>query len=167
MAFGIVLAAAGLPFAASGVYLLALALASFRRERPARPLYPIARLAVLVPAHDEEELVGRCVSALRAQTYPSSRRRVVVIADNCGDRTAEVAAAAGAEVLERRDDHRRGKGHALRWAMDRLLAETEPPDAVVVVDADSIADRELLGELAAALATGADVAQAEDRKSVV
>ena len=160
MAPGIVLAAAGLPFAAAGIYLLVLALASFRRVPPDRLVAPAARLAVLVPAHDEEELVGRCVASLRAQTYPASGCRIVVIADNCADRTAEVARGAGAEVLERRDD-RRGKGHALRWAMDRLLAGTEPPDAVVVVDADSVAEPELLVHLAAALARGAGAAQAE------
>ncbi|HEY4028033.1 MAG TPA: WecB/TagA/CpsF family glycosyltransferase [Candidatus Dormibacteraeota bacterium] len=157
----VVIAAAGLPAAAASLYLLVLALASFRRQRPPRPAGPPPRLAVLVPAHDEEELVGRCVGSLRAQTYPTSRYRVVVIADNCGDRTAEVAGAAGAEVYERRDDRLTGKGHALRWAMDRLLAEPEPPDAVVVVDADSIAGRDLLAHLAAALADGADAAQAE------
>jgi 1,2-diacylglycerol 3-beta-glucosyltransferase len=157
---GIVLAAAGLPFAGAGLYLLVLALASFRR-RPAKPaVATLARLAVLVPAHDEEQLVGRCVASLRAQTHPRSLTRVVVIADNCGDRTAEVAAAGGAEVLERQDD-RRGKGHALRWAMDRLLAEAEPPDAVVVVDADSVAEPDLLTHLAASLVNGADAAQAE------
>lgn len=160
MALGVVLAAAGLPFAAATLYLLALALASFRRlPAPAR-IAPPARLAVLVPAHDEEELVGRCVASLVAQAYPAGRFRILVIADNCEDRTAEVARAAGAEVLERRDD-RRGKGHALRWAMDRLLTEAEPPDAVVVVDADSVADPGLLAQLAGALVAGADAAQAE------
>jgi 1,2-diacylglycerol 3-beta-glucosyltransferase len=157
---GLLIGLAGVPAAAAGCYLLTLALASFRRQRPPRTADPAPRLAVLVPAHDEEELVGRCVTSLREQTYPSARYRVIVIADNCGDRTAQVAAAAGAEVLERRDD-RLGKGHALRWAMDRLLAEPEPPDAVVVVDADSVAGRDLLTHLAGALAAGADAAQAE------
>ena len=160
MAAGIVLALAGLPFAGAGLYLLVLALASFRHPPAASSVVPLPRLVVLVPAHDEEELVGRCVASLRAQTYPRSRFRVVVIADNCADGTADVARAAGAEVLERRDD-RRGKGYALRWAMDRLLAEAAPPNAVVVVDADSIAEPGLLTHLAAALGGGADAAQAE------
>jgi 1,2-diacylglycerol 3-beta-glucosyltransferase len=163
MALGIVLVAAGLPVAGAGAYLLVLAAASFRRSRgPApRPARPEPLLAVLVPAHDEEPIVGRCVASLRDQTHPAARTRLVVIADNCTDRTAQVAMAAGAEVVERTDDRRGGKGHALRWAMDRLLAAPEPPDAVVVVDADSVADRELLAHLAGALAGGADVAQAE------
>src|SRR5712691_11695576 len=135
MALGIVLAAAGLPAGAATAYLLTLALASYRRLPVPAPAGWAPRLAVLVPAHDEQELVGRCVASLRDQTYPASSTRVVVIADNCSDRTAEVAAAAGAEVMARSDEHRHGKGYALRWAMDRLLAESPPPDGVVVVDA--------------------------------
>jgi 1,2-diacylglycerol 3-beta-glucosyltransferase len=158
---GLVLAAAGLPAAAAGLYLLTLAVASFRRLRPPRPADPAPRIAVLVPAHDEEALVGRCVASLRGQAYPAAAARLIVIADNCTDRTAEVARAAGAEVMERGDDRRRGKGHALRWAMDRLLAGGDPPDGVVVVDADSVAGPLLLARLAAALAGGVDAAQAE------
>lgn len=157
----VLVAAAGLLPAAAALYLLVLALASFRRTAPARmPVRP-PRLAVLVPAHDEQELVSRCVASLLDQSYPRARYRVVVIADNCTDRTAELARASGADVLERRDERRLGKGHALRWAMDQLLDGPQAPDGVVVVDADSIADRELLTQLAAALDAGADAAQAE------
>jgi cellulose synthase/poly-beta-1,6-N-acetylglucosamine synthase-like glycosyltransferase len=157
----VVLVAAGLPAAVASLYLLTLALASFRRLRVQAAAEPAPRLAVLVPAHDEEDLVGRCVASLLDQTYQRDRFRVIVIADNCGDRTAEVAGTAGAEVLVRRNEDQIGKGYALRWAMDRLLGAPEPVDAVVVVDADSIADRELLAQLAAAHADGADAVQAE------
>jgi hypothetical protein len=157
----VVLAAAGLPAAAASLYLLSLAVASFRRRPAARAPRSGGRLAVLVPAHDEEVLIGRCVVSLRGQTYPASLYRVIVIADNCTDRTAELALSGGAEVMERTDDVRLGKGYALRWAMDRLLAEPEPPDGVVVVDADSIADPELLANLAAELGAGADAVQGE------
>jgi 1,2-diacylglycerol 3-beta-glucosyltransferase len=176
VALGLLLTLAGAPFAAAALYLLVLATASFRRL-PAAAAAPALRLAVLVPAHDEEALVGRCVRSLVAQRYPRACLRVVVIADNCGDGTAAAALEAGAEVLERRDEEARGKGHALRWAMDRLLAEPfppplagggapagaegGPPDGIAVVDADSIADPDLIAHLAAALAGGADAAQAE------
>src|SRR5947207_2040410 len=159
----IVAAAAGAPVAAAAVYLLLLAVASLRRP-PASPRpAELPRLAVLVPAHDEEQLIDRCVASLRAQSYPADRFRVVVIADNCGDGTARLATAGGAEVLERRDDRALGKGYALRWAMDLVLGGTagEVPDGIVVVDADSVADRDLLLHLGAALAAGSDVCQAE------
>jgi 1,2-diacylglycerol 3-beta-glucosyltransferase len=161
VALGVLLTILGLPCAAAGVYLLTLALASLRSVPQAATTDVHARLTVLVPAHDEEALVGRCVASLSEQTYPRSLYRVVVIADNCSDRTSQLATAAGAEVMERQDARALGKGHALRWAMDRLLAAEDPPDGIVVVDADSIAERDLLASLAAALAAGAQAAQAE------
>src|SRR5262249_33181769 len=158
---GVLLTIIGVPSAAAAVYLLVLALASFRAVPPAAKTAGQARLAVLVPAHDEEALIGRCLASLREQTYPHSLYRVVVIADNCSDRTAQLATAAGAEVMERHDARALGKGHALRWAMDRLLAADPPPDGIVVVEADSIADGARLAGLAAARADGAEAAQAE------
>jgi exopolysaccharide biosynthesis WecB/TagA/CpsF family protein len=160
-AVSVLVAGLAVPAVAAAGYLLLLALASLRRTAaPPAPGVP-PRLVALVPAHDEEQLIERCVASLRAQAYPADRFRIVVVADNCGDGTARLAAAAGAEVLERRDDAALGKGHALRWAMDRLLAAPGAPDGVVVVDADSVADRDLMRHLGAALAAGADVAQAE------
>lgn len=116
---------------------------------------------MVVPAHDEELLVARCVQSLFNQDYPADRFRVVVVSDNSSDSTASIARSAGAEVMVRDQPDARGKGHALRWATDRLLAETEPPDAIVIVDADSVADPLLLAGLAAELEAGHEVVQAD------
>lgn len=105
--------------------------------------------------------MGRCVQSLLAQSYPRRLYRVIVIADNCNDLTAQVARAAGAEVMTRVEPNSRGKGQALRWAMDQILASPVAPDAVVVVDADSVADRELLVNLALEHASGYDAVQAD------
>jgi cellulose synthase/poly-beta-1,6-N-acetylglucosamine synthase-like glycosyltransferase len=102
------------------------------RRRTDDPAAPRPRCAVLVPAHDEEKGVGETVVALREQLGPGDR--LLVVADNCGDRTADVARARGAEVVERRDPQRRGKGYALDFGV-RTLAEA-PPEVVVIVDAD-------------------------------
>ena len=118
-------------------------------------------VVVLVPAHDEEGTVAHCVQAFENQTYPRDRYRVVVVADNCTDDTAGVASRAGAEVLVRNEPDARGKGRALRWAMDELLARDEPPDAVVVVDADSTPDPDLLTGLVAHFEEGAQAVQGE------
>jgi cellulose synthase/poly-beta-1,6-N-acetylglucosamine synthase-like glycosyltransferase len=64
--------------------------------------------------------------------------RLLVIADNCTDGTAEVALAAGAEVTVRRDATRKGKGYALDHGI-RLLA-ADPPEVVVFIDADCQVD---------------------------
>jgi 1,2-diacylglycerol 3-beta-glucosyltransferase len=161
VALSLVLGLAGIPLLAAALYLLLLALASLRTARAPRPEPRRRRLEVLVPAHDEEALIARCVASLREQDYPAGLFRVVVVADNCSDGTARQAELAGAEVMVRCDAAAPGKGQALRWAMDRVLASPEPPDAVVVVDADSVADRGLLGGLVERLSSGAEAVQGE------
>jgi cellulose synthase/poly-beta-1,6-N-acetylglucosamine synthase-like glycosyltransferase len=90
------------------------------------------RVAILVPAHDEAPGIATTLAALLKQLAPGDR--LLVVADNCSDDTAHVAAAAGAEVVERRDPARRGKGYALDFGVRHL--EAAPPDVVVIVDAD-------------------------------
>jgi cellulose synthase/poly-beta-1,6-N-acetylglucosamine synthase-like glycosyltransferase len=90
------------------------------------------RVAVIVPAHDEEDGIGATVSGIAKQLGPSDR--LIVVADNCTDGTAERARAAGAETIVRSDHQRRGKGYALDFGVRHL--ESDPPDVVVIVDAD-------------------------------
>lgn len=163
--------AAWLVMAASGglatvlsLYLVTLALASRSPKVPPPTHSPKPRLAVVVPAHDEATLIGRCVASLVAQDYPRDRFRVVVVADNCTDDTAALAKRAGAdEVLVRQAPHARGKGQALAWAFRRLLKGRLPPDAVVVVDADSVAEPSLLSDLGDCYRAGVGAAQADYR----
>lgn len=160
---GILIALVGVVLAGIGIYLVVLALANLAyRPGPYAPSRPHrSHLTVVVPAHDEELLVGRCIRSLLAQSYPADLMRVVVVADNCTDATATVAAGAGADVMIRDQADQPGKGRALRWAMDILLAGAAPPDGIVVVDADSVADPNLLGALAVELESGLDVVQAD------
>jgi 1,2-diacylglycerol 3-beta-glucosyltransferase len=154
-------AAAGAFVAVPALYLDVLAMAALRYRPPGSDAEGGPRLAVVVPAHDEAQLIGACVRSLLDQSYDARRYEVVVVADNCSDATARVAAEAGARVLVRDEPAVRGKGAALRFAFDRLLTEPDPPDAVVVVDADSVADRRFLATLAGRAANGASVAQGE------
>ena len=153
-------AALGAVVASFALYHLLLAVASFGWHA-LPPRRPTSRLTVLVPAHDEEALIRCCIESLVDQTYPRALYEIVVIADNCTDRTAELARDAGAAVLVRDDPEAPGKGQALRWAMDRLLARPNRADAVVIVDADSRADREFLERLARPFEDGAQAVQGE------
>jgi cellulose synthase/poly-beta-1,6-N-acetylglucosamine synthase-like glycosyltransferase len=90
------------------------------------------KVAVLVPAHNEELVIGSTLLDIKSQL--KNEHRLVVIADNCSDRTAEIASAAGATVIERHDLMLRGKGYALDYGL-RFLS-CDPPDVVVFVDAD-------------------------------
>jgi cellulose synthase/poly-beta-1,6-N-acetylglucosamine synthase-like glycosyltransferase len=152
---------AGVAAAAAGVYLDVLAAAAFANPPVGGLVPPTLRLVVLVPAHNEADLVGRCLGSLNAQDYPPDLFQVAVIADNCTDATASIAASMGARVLVRDAPEAPGKGPALRWAMDRLLSEPGAPDAVAVVDADTVAAPGLLTALASRLEAGAEAVQGE------
>src|ERR1700761_8503930 len=100
---GILLALAGCMAAAFGLFLIVLALASFRYSQSIEGVSPRSRLVVLVPAHNEELLIARTVRSLLGQTYPRELFQLAVIADNCSDATAAIAATAGADVVMVRD----------------------------------------------------------------
>ena len=118
-------------------------------------------LAVIVPAHNEELLIARCVASLFASAANGTRCSVIVVADNCTDKTADRAREAGARVLNREDASRRGKGFALRFAFDTLMPEGF--DAFLIVDADSIVSANLVPEIVKGLMAGAEAIQARYR----
>jgi len=160
-AITVLMAGAGFVVALFAGYNLSLAAAALLARDPPGAPRPRRRLVVLVPAHDEATQIERCVQSLQAQSYPSDLYQIVVVADNCTDDTAALAGAAGADVLVRDEPSARGKGRALRWGMERVLAGSSTPDAVVVVDADSQADPELLAGLVGRFEAGVDAVQGE------
>ena len=145
-------------------YLLALAIgatigawrnAVARKRHSAASAKPASMFAILVPAHNEELLIGKTLRSLAQLDYPAERYAVHIIADNCTDRTAEIAVAAGVNVHERTNATERGKGHALAWAFERLMRGDIHYDAYVVLDADTVVDPLLLTALARGLSHGA------------
>ncbi|HEX6713799.1 MAG TPA: glycosyltransferase family 2 protein [Thermoleophilaceae bacterium] len=144
-------------------YLLGL-LAAAAARRP-RELGAMAgtpgrmRFAVLVPARDEEAMIATTLTSLLRLEYPHDRRQVIVIADNCTDATASVAAKAGATVWVREDGANGGKGAAIGWALTRMQACGPDVDAVVMVDADCEVSRNLLSAVEGRMRTGAEAVQ--------
>lgn len=116
------------------------------------------RFRVLVPAHDEERVLGETLAAVAALEHPAGLVDVVVVADHCTDATAAVARRAGARVLERSAGPR-GKGAALAWALEQDgLGDV---DAVLVLDADCRPSANLLAACERRLAQGAAAVQAD------
>lgn len=123
-----------------------LAMLPVRAATPLPRLRP--RIAILIPAHNEEAGLPATLSSLQCQLGVADR--ILVVADNCIDRTADVARRAGADVVERSHADLRGKGYALDAGVKTLAAA--PPDVLVIVDADCIVDDgaiELLASMAA------------------
>jgi len=104
-----------------------------------------ARIAVLIPAHNEADGIAEVIRNVTSELRPGDR--VLVVADNCTDDTYDVAIACGAEVIRRTDFVLRGKGFALEFGMSHLAAD--PPDVVIMVDADCLASRGSLLRIAA------------------
>ncbi|MDA9521521.1 hypothetical protein XI06_14465 [Bradyrhizobium sp. CCBAU 11434] len=115
-----------------------------------------ASAAVVVPAHNESSGVVPTVQDLKPQLAPQDR--LIVVADNCSDDTAAIAAAAGAEVIERNDLAHIGKGYALAHAMAHL--KQDPPDMVLFVDADCRVQGDMLPRLKDACAYASRPVQA-------
>jgi cellulose synthase/poly-beta-1,6-N-acetylglucosamine synthase-like glycosyltransferase len=93
-----------------------------------------AKVTVLMPAHNEASNITPVLQGIQQQLRPQDT--LLVIADNCTDDTADVARATGAQVLERQDAQRRGKGYALDFGLRALAADA--PDVVVMMDADCL-----------------------------
>lgn len=146
-----------IPATLSCAYLALLTMLSAQPPPPERSLRCL-RFDVLVPAHNESAGIVRTIDNLKTLDWPQDRYRLIVIADNCDDDTAERARGAGAVVIERTDSSLRGKGHALAFAFARSI-EQSWADALVVVDADSVASANLLEACAARIEAGAAAVQ--------
>ena len=122
------------------VLVVELVASLFSRVRNCGPLSKPTlrrRIAILVPAHNESSGLGPTLESIKPQLLAGDR--LLVVADNCTDDTAAVAAESGAEVIVRSDNSKFGKGYALDFGIKHLA--TSPPEIVIVIDADcKIAD---------------------------
>jgi cellulose synthase/poly-beta-1,6-N-acetylglucosamine synthase-like glycosyltransferase len=127
------------------------------------PVSSDANFAILIPAHNEESILLNLLESLSALVYPKDRYTVYVVADNCTDRTAEIARATGwVRVYERFDETKRGKGYALNWLLQQLEEDRLIHDAYVVLDADSVIVPTFLQSMTQELAHGAQALQASN-----
>ncbi|RZK62333.1 MAG: glycosyltransferase, partial [Hymenobacter sp.] len=108
------------------------------RYGPAQPTAaPQTDFLLLIPAHNEEALLPTLLASIGQLSYPAARFRVVVVADNCTDRTAQLARQAGAACLLRTTAHPSSKAQALAYAAQQLaIAQALPATVVCVLDAD-------------------------------
>ena len=121
-----------------------------------------SRFLIVIPAHDEEGVIGATVRSCRALDYDPGLFSIHVIADNCSDQTAREAREAGASVVERHDPDLRSKGHALEYFFTRIpegRPDSDGYDAAVLIDADTVVDPGLLKTFDGALTQGKDWVQ--------
>jgi lipopolysaccharide/colanic/teichoic acid biosynthesis glycosyltransferase/glycosyltransferase involved in cell wall biosynthesis len=140
-----------------GIYLLVLALAALapsRRRRGIVKPHPLPRVAVVIPAHNEEILIRATVSSVLASRYPAELLDVHVIADHCQDGTARIAGEAGAAVAVRDGQAKRGKGHAIDWFLRSHRADLDTAGVIVILDADTLMDPGFIAEVSRVIGDG-------------
>ena len=119
---------------------------------------PMHRFAVLIAARNEEAVIGKLIDSIKAQSYPGRLVKIFVAADNCTDATAEAARSHGAEVYERYDMTRRGKGYALDFMLREIkLRGHSRFDGYIVLDADNVLDRDFILHMNETFSAGHDI----------
>lgn len=143
--------------------ILSIAALSYRTREGISASKPATHFALLIPAHNEEAVLGALLANLRKLEYPSHLMDVYVVADNCTDATAALAREAKALVYERHNTREQGKGYALRWLLEQLEAAGCEYDAYVVIDADSVVSANFLHVMDAQLQAGHVIIQSQYR----
>lgn len=120
-------------------YHLFLAAAYFLKgERRKKSVMKQYKYLLLIPAHNEELIIGRLLESLKRIDYDINLFKVTVIVDNCTDKTADIVVKYNVKMLERTDKHKTGKGFAIEWALEKI--DINKFDAIVIIDADNIVD---------------------------
>ena len=133
------------------IYQLYLTVFGFKRDtRDYQEHEPESRFLVLVPAHNEEKVIGDMIRNLQAMDYPAELYDFYIIADNCTDSTAEVARSLGAHVLVHEKDGPdapTGKPIALKAALEALGDYAARYDLLMIFDADNLIDTNMFREV--------------------
>ncbi|MGL4991431.1 MAG: glycosyltransferase family 2 protein [Sarcina sp.] len=129
------------------------------KDKKTEPKNPEKSFALIVSAHNEEVVIGGLVESFNHLNYPKELYDVFVIADNCTDSTADVARKHGANVYERFNKEKRGKGFALEWMFKKIFDMDKHYDAIGIFDADNLVDSEFLQKMNSKMCEGYEVVQ--------
>lgn len=140
-------------------YYFVLSMFGLYRKQENKILSPEKSFAVVVAAHNEEQVIGPLVENLFQMDYPRDLFDVFVVADNCTDKTALIARRAGAYVHQRFNNVKKGKGYALEWMFNRLFHMERQYDAVIIFDADNLVKENFLIEMNSKLCQGDKIVQ--------
>ena len=128
------------------IYLV-LGLVRKKRLHAAEPVQ-LRRYAAVISARNEAGVIAELIQCLKQQNYPREYLDIYVVADNCTDRTAQVARQAGAIVYERFNSFQKGKGYALDYLFQTLAREGRDRYAgYFIFDADNLVDPNFVAEM--------------------
>lgn len=142
-----------------GIFYLYTGVHAYLKRPGCKRFLPQKRFAVLIPARNEEAVIGNLIESLKQQHYPAELYDIIVIPNNCSDNTAQVAKSCGAGILECKKAVK-SKGEVLTFAFDELLGPSHPAyDAFCIFDSDNLVHPDFLARMNDALLSGAKIAQ--------
>ena len=141
------------------IYYFSLAIIGLNRKPEKKGFVPDNSFAIVIAAHNEEQVIVPLLDNIKRMDYPKSLFDIFVVADNCTDRTAQLAERAGASVYQRFNQDKRGKGYALEWMFNKLFSLNKKYDAIVIFDADNLVKTDFLLEMNNKLCQGEKIIQ--------
>lgn len=118
----------------------------------------IGKFAIIIPARNEEKVIGNLINSLKEQNYEKNMYTIFAVPNNCTDKTEEVARQNGAEIIPI-NKRISSKGEALRCAFEYIMENCNPYDAYIIFDADNVVHPNFLLEMNEALCQGYKIAQ--------
>lgn len=117
-----------------------------RKFKPAKNMH---KYAIVIAARNEEKVIGNLLNSIAAQDYPQELIKVFVVADNCTDKTAEVARSNGAICYERFDKEHKTKGYALQFLFNRIEEDygRKSFEGYFVFDADNLLKQDYISRM--------------------
>jgi len=141
------------------MYYFVIGFCGMWRKKEKKILIPQKTFAVIVAAHNEEQVIGQLIDNLHNLEYPKELYDIYVIADNCTDNTPQIAEQAGAIVCQRNNLEKVGKGFAMEWMFAKLFELERKYDAVAIFDADNLVHPRFLLEMNNRLCKGDKLVQ--------
>ena len=117
------------------------------------------KYAILVAARNEEKVIGNLLDSINNQDYPKSKLYTFVVADNCTDRTLDIAESKGAFVYARKDEEHKTKGYALEYLVDKINRDfgIEEFDGYFIFDADNLLTEDYVSKMNDAFSEGCKI----------
>ncbi len=114
------------------------------------------KYAVVIAARNEEAVIVNLIESIKRQDYPSELVTIFVVADNCTDKTAALARAAGAVCYERFDREHCTKGFALQYLFGCIHRDygIQSFEGYFVFDADNLLKRDFISRMNDAFHSG-------------
>ncbi|MCX7905114.1 MAG: glycosyltransferase family 2 protein [Elusimicrobiales bacterium] len=119
------------------------------------------KFAIVVPAHNEEKVIGNLVESLLSQNYPKDKYDIYVVCDHCRDGTIDVVNKYNVNILIHENNFPSNKAKALNYAINQIFKLAKGYDAFCFFDADSLVHPNFLKYMSYYLSKGYKVIQSQ------